>query len=74
MVDNGKIEEYFKFGLFIIAMIFAVISVVSLYSSVNTLIGMWFSYKYMPIFNIIFNLSILIICIFLIREKLIRKS
>lgn len=74
MVDNEKMESYFKLGLFIIVMIFAGISVISLYSAVDALIVMWFSYKYIPIFNIIFNLAVLIVCIFLIREKLIRKS
>jgi hypothetical protein len=73
MVDNEKLEEYFKFGLFIIAMIFVAISIISLYSSIDTLMVTWLSYRYIPVFNIIFNLSILIVCVFLIREKLIKR-
>lgn len=73
MVDKEKMESYFNFGIFLIAMIFSLVAIVSLYGSINALIGIWFSYKYLPIFQIIFNISILIICIYLIRERLIKK-
>lgn len=73
MVDKEKMEGYFNIGIFLIAMTFAIISIVSLYSSANSLIGMWLNYKYIPIFQIAFNLSILIICIYLIRERLIKR-
>ncbi len=73
MVSEEKMEEYFNNGIFAIAMIFAVIAIVSLYSSIGALIGTWIDYKYKPIFDIAFNLSILIICIYLIRERLIKR-
>lgn len=73
MVGKEKMEEYFNFGIFFIAMIFAAISIFTLYGLINSLIGTWFNYKYMPVFQIIFNLAILIVCIYLIRERLIRK-
>jgi len=73
MVDKEKMEGYFNFGIFLIAMVFSLVAIVSLYGSINVLIGMWFNYKYLPIFQIIFNLSILIVCIYLIRERLIKR-
>jgi len=73
MVNNEKMEEYFNLGIFLLAMIFAVISIFSLYSALGVLIVTWIDYKYKPIFDIAFNLSVLIVCIYLIREKLIRK-
>lgn len=73
MVSKEKMEEYFDNGIFVITMIFAVIAIVSLYSSIGALIGTWIDYKYKPIFDIAFNLSILIICIYLIRERLIKR-
>ena len=73
MVDKEKMEGYFNFGVFIIAMIFMFVSVVSLYFSIGSLIGTWLDYRYRPIFDIAFSLSILIICIYLIRERLIKR-
>lgn len=73
MIDKEKMEGYFNFGIFIIAMIFMFIAVTSLYSSINALIGTWLDYKYRPIFDIAFSLSILIICVYLIRERLIKR-
>lgn len=73
MINKEKMEEYFDIGIFIIAMIFTFIAVFSLYSSINTLIAAWLDYKYRPIFDIAFSLSILVICIYLIRERLIKR-
>jgi hypothetical protein len=73
MVDKEKLEGYFNSGIFLVAMVFAVISLVSIYLSAGALFGVWLDYKYQPIFNIIFNLAVLIICIYLIRERLIKR-
>lgn len=73
MVSKEKMEEYFNFGIFLIAMILAFMAISSLYYAINALIGTWIDYKYKPIFDIAFNLSILIICVYLIREKLIKR-
>lgn len=73
MVSKEKMDEYFNNGIFLIAMIFMFVAVASLYFSIGSLIGTWLDYKYRPIFDITFSLSILIICIYLIREKLIKR-
>lgn len=46
MVDKEKIEDYFYIGIFLIAMLFAVIAVFNLYSAINALIGNFIEYKY----------------------------
>ena len=73
MVDKEKLEGYFNLGVFLIAMIFMFISVVSLYFSIGSLMTVWLDYKYRPIFDIAFSLSILTICIYLIRERFIKR-
>ena len=73
MVDKEKMEECFNLGVFIIAMIFIFISIISLYFSIGSLVSTWLDYKYRPIFDIALSLSILIICIYLIRERLIKR-
>lgn len=72
MVNREKMEEWFYFGIFLIAMLFAFIAVIKLYSSVDSLIDIWFDYRYKPIFNAFFSLSVLAICLYFIREKLIK--
>jgi hypothetical protein len=73
MVNREKIEEYFSLGIFAIAMLFALIAIFGLYNSINNLIGIWLDYKYQPIFQALYSLSILAVCIYFIRERLIKK-
>ena len=73
MVSREKLEDYFYLGIFLIAMLFALIAIFGLYNSINNLIGIWFNYRYQPIFQAIYSLSILAVCIYFIRERLIRK-
>jgi hypothetical protein len=73
MISRDKLEDHFYLGIFLIAMLFTLIAIFGLYTSINSLIGMWFDYRYQPIFQILFNLSILAISIYLIRERLINR-
>lgn len=73
MVSREKMEDYFYLGIFLIAMLFALISVFELYYAVNNMISTWFNYRYQPIFNALFSLSVLAVSIYLIRERLIKK-
>lgn len=73
MVNREKLEDYFYLGIFLIAMLFALISVFGLYTAVNRLISTWFDYRYQPIFDALFSLSILAVSIYLIRERLIKR-
>lgn len=72
MVNRDKMENWFYFGIFLIAMLFAFIALVNLYSSVDNLIEIWFDYKYRPIFQALFSLSVLAISLYFIRERLIK--
>lgn len=73
MVNKEKLEDYFYLGIFLIAMLFALISVFGLYTAINRLISTWFDYRYQPIFDALFSLSILAVSIYLIRERLIKR-
>ena len=73
MVNKEKIEDYFYLGIFLIAMLFALISIFSLYNAINMLIGTFIEYKYKPIFDAFFAVSVLAICIYFIKERLIKK-
>ncbi len=73
MVSREKIEDYFYLGVFLITMLFAVMAVFGLYNSINDLIRIWFNYRYQPLFSALFSIAILAICIYLIRERLIKR-
>lgn len=73
MVSREKLEDYFYLGVFLIAMLFAVIAVFGLYSAINSIIRNMINYRYQPIFDALFSLSILAISIYLIRERLIKR-
>jgi sorbitol-specific phosphotransferase system component IIC len=73
MVNKEKIEDYFYLGIFLIAMLFALISIFSLYNAINMLIGNFIEYKYKPIFDAFFAVSVFAICIYFIKERLIKK-
>jgi len=73
MVNREKLEDYFYLGIFLIAMLFAVIAVFGLYSAINSIIQNMINYKYQPIFNALYSLAILAISIYLIRERMIKK-
>ncbi len=73
MVNREKIEDYFYTGIFLIAMLFALLSIIKVYFSIEQLIGTWFNYRYQPIIQAIFGVSVLAICIYLIRERLIKR-
>jgi len=74
MVSREKMEDYFYLGIFAIAMIFSFVAIVGFYSAISRLISEWFTNKYQPIFDAFFSLSILAICIYLIRERLIKRG
>ncbi len=74
MVSREKLEDYFYFGIFLIAMLFALLAIFKLYFSIEELIRTWFNYRYQPIFQALFGISVLAICIYLIRERLIKTK
>ncbi|MCX9082922.1 MAG: hypothetical protein OIN83_12085 [Candidatus Methanoperedens sp.] len=73
MVNKEKIEDYFYIGIFLIAMLFAVIAIFNLYSAINMLIGNFIEYKYKPIFDALYAISVLAISIYFIKERLIKR-
>ncbi len=73
MVNREKIEDYFYLGIFLIAMVFALVAVVNLYTAISQLIGNFIDYKYKPIYDGLFALAVLAISIYLIKARLIRK-
>jgi len=73
MISREKLEDYFYLGTFLIAMLFALLSVIKIYFSIEELIRVWFTYKYQNIFQTLYGISVLAICVYLMRVRLIKR-
>ncbi len=73
MINREKLEDYFYLGTFLIAMLFALLSVIKIYFSIEELIRVWFIYKYQNIFQTLYGISVLAICVYLMRVRLIKR-
>ncbi len=73
MVNREKLEDYFYVGTFLIAMLFALLAILKIYFSIETLIQNWFTYKYQLMFQVLYGIAVLAICVYLIRERLIKR-
>ncbi|VVB88589.1 Uncharacterised protein [uncultured archaeon] len=73
MINREKMEDYFYFGVFLIAMLFALLAVIKIYFSIESLIQTWFTYKYQNIFQALYGVAVLAICVYLMRERLIKR-
>ena len=73
MINREKLEDYFYLGTFLIAMLFALLSVIKIYFSIEELIRVWFTYRYQNIFQTLYGISVLAICVYLMRVRLIKR-
>lgn len=74
MVDREKLEDYFYKGVFLVIMVLVFISVLQLYFSVSQLIGIWFNYRYQPVFQALFSLAVIVVSIYVLREHLLKQG
>lgn len=73
MISREKLEDYFYLGTFLIAMLLALMAIFKIYSSIEMLIQNWFNYRYQLIFQALYGIAVLAICVYLIRERLIKR-
>ena len=66
-------EEYFKRGVFIIAMLLLFVATFQLYFSMESIIRTWLEYEYVSIFRAFYNLGVLLVCVYLIKLYIVKK-
>ena len=66
-------DEYFKRGVFIIAMLLLFVATFQLYFSMESIIRTWLEYEYVSIFKAFYNLGVLLICVYLIKLYIVKK-
>ena len=66
-------EDYFKKGVFIIAMLLLFVATFQLYFSMENIIRTWLEYEYVSIFRAFYNLGVLLVCVYLIKLYIVKK-
>ncbi len=66
-------EEYFKRGVFIIAMLLLFVATFQLYFSMESIIRTWLEYEYVSIFKAFYNLGVILICVYLIKLYIVKR-
>ncbi len=67
------LDEYFKRGVFIIAMLLLFVATFQLYFSMESIIRTWLEYEYISIFKAFYNLGVILICVYLIKLYIAKK-
>ncbi|MGP8321816.1 MAG: hypothetical protein ACT6FE_05785 [Methanosarcinaceae archaeon] len=71
--EKPTMEEYFKRGVFIIAMLLLFVATFQLYFSMESIIRTWLEYEYVSIFRAFYNLGVLLICVYLIKLYIVKR-
>jgi len=74
-IPNGKLnlENYFRLGVFGLAMIFMVLSAFQLYISIEGVIYTWFEHEYVMIVKSLVNLAVLGLSVYIITLFFVNK-
>jgi len=70
----SSIEDYFRGGLFVLVALLLAISSLQFYSSVHDVIYTWFESEYVPIIRALFNLGVVVFCLYVIKFHLMKKK
>jgi hypothetical protein len=68
------IEDYFRGGLFVLVVLLLAISSLQFYGSVHDVIYTWFESEYVPIIRAVFNLAVVVFCLYVIKFHLMKKK
>lgn len=71
---ESSMEDYFRAGLFILVGLLLAISVLQFIGSVDEVIYTWFEPEYIPIIRAVFNLSVVVFCLYVIKFHLMKKK
>ncbi|TGC08939.1 hypothetical protein [Methanolobus halotolerans] len=66
-------EEYFRWAVFGITMLLLFIAAIQFYFSMQEVIGTWLEWQYVPLFKSMYNLVVIVVCVFIIKLFVFRK-
>jgi hypothetical protein len=69
----SDLGDKFRKGVFVIAMLLLLVATFQLYFSITRVIDIWFEYQYVPIFTAVYNFTVLLVSLYIIRLYIIRR-
>lgn len=69
----SDLRDKFRKGVFVIAMLLLLVATFQLYFSITRVIDIWFEYQYVPIFTAVYNFTVLLVSLYIIRLYIIRR-
>jgi hypothetical protein len=70
---NTSPEDYFRWGVFGTAMLLIVISAFQLYFTLDDVIRIWFEYQYVSMIKALYNIFIIVVCVYIMRLFVFKK-
>ncbi|MBN2109938.1 MAG: hypothetical protein JW705_02470 [Methanosarcinaceae archaeon] len=67
-------EEYFRWSVFGITVFLIFMATIQLYFSMEDVIRTWFEWQYVSLFRSIYNIVIIVLCIYIIKLFVFRKQ
>ncbi|WP_292463669.1 hypothetical protein [Methanolobus sp.] len=67
-------EEYFRWGVFGTTLLLLFMAAIQLYFSIQEVIHTWFEWQYVPLFKSLYNLVIIVLCVYIIKLYIFRKQ
>ncbi len=71
---NASPEDYFRWGVFGVTMLLIVISALQLYFTLDDVIRVWFEYQYVSMIKALYNIFIIVVCVYIMRLFVFRKQ
>ncbi|WP_406660442.1 hypothetical protein V7O66_11415 [Methanolobus sp. ZRKC3] len=72
-VDKNP-EDYFRWGVFLTTMLLIVIAALQLYFTLDDVIRIWFEYQYVSMIKALYNIFIIVVCVYIMRLFVFRKQ
>lgn len=69
-----SIEDYFRGGLFVLVVLLLAISSLQFVGAVDQVIYTWFESQYIPVIRAMFNLAVIVFCLYVIKYHLMKKK
>lgn len=69
----SDMEQNFKKGILLIAMLLLLVTTFQLYFSIEQIIDTWFEYQYVPIFKAVYCSLILLVSLYIIKLYILKR-
>lgn len=70
---DATVEDYFKGGLFVLLGIIIAIAALQFYFTVDSIIYTWFKHEYVPIIKALYNLTVIVVSLYILKNYVLTQ-